>query len=243
MLEAARRAEPARIVHTSTSEVYGTAQTRPDRRGASAAPAVAVRGERRSAPTSSRCRSTRSFGTPVVVARPFNTYGPRQRARAVIPTIITQALPRDVGRARRDRSDARLPLRRGHGRAGSCAAPSADGVEGEVINLGTGIEISIGELARARPRPRRPGAAGRARRASASARPTARSSGWSPTRRRRSACSAGSRRSTSTRACADDRVAHGLSRRLQAVDLQRLTQRLDHRVGLLVGHVGHTAAT
>ena len=118
----------------------------------------------------------RSFGTPVVVARPFNTFGPRQSARAVIPTIISQALARDVielGATEPTRDflyveDTARGLMR-------CA--EADGIEGEVINLGTGIEISIGDVVErvlASSSTRR---AGRRSTRSASARPTARSSG------------------------------------------------------------------
>jgi dTDP-glucose 4,6-dehydratase len=145
VLETARRGEHARIVHTSTSEVYGTAQT------------VPIDEEHRLHPQSPYAASKvaadqlalsfeRSFGTPVVVVRPFNTYGPRQSARAVIPTIVMQALSRDVvelGATAPTRDflyveDTVLGMVR-------CA--EADGVEGEVINLGTGTEVSIGEVA------------------------------------------------------------------------------------------------
>src|SRR5215208_157863 len=95
VLEAARDEEPRRVVHTSTSEVYGTAQQ------------VPIDEEHRLHPQSPYAASKvgadqlalsfqRSFGTPVIIARPFNTYGPRQSARAVIPTIVTQALSREV---------------------------------------------------------------------------------------------------------------------------------------------------
>jgi nucleoside-diphosphate-sugar epimerase len=88
----------------------------------------------------------RSFGTPVVVARPFNTYGPRQSARAVIPTIATQALARDVVELGAT-SPTRDFLYVEDTAAGIVACSEADGVEGEVVNLGTGSEISIGDLA------------------------------------------------------------------------------------------------
>jgi NAD dependent epimerase/dehydratase len=145
VLEAARRGEHERIVHTSTSEVYGTAQT------------VPIDEEHRLHPQSPYAASKvaadqlalsfqRSFGTPVVVVRPFNTYGPRQSARAVIPTIVTQALARETVEL-----GATTPTRdflyvedtaRGMVR---CA--EAEGVVGEVINLGTGTEVSIAEVA------------------------------------------------------------------------------------------------
>jgi dTDP-glucose 4,6-dehydratase len=145
VLEAARREEPARILHTSTSEVYGTAQT------------VPIDEEHPLHPQSPYAASKvgadqvalsfqRSFGTPVVVARPFNTYGPRQSARAVIPTIVTQALARDVVEL-----GATDPTRDflfvEDTVSGMMRCAEAEGVEGEVINLGTGIEVSIGELA------------------------------------------------------------------------------------------------
>ena len=165
VLEAARREEPTRIVHTSTSEVYGTAQT------------VPIDEEHPLHPQSPYAASKvgadqlalsfqRSFGTPVVIARPFNTYGPRQSARAVIPTIVTQALSRDVielGATDPTRDflfveDTVQGLIR-------CA--EADGVEGEVINLGTGVEVSIGELAQRVLEPARQGRADRGRRGAA----------------------------------------------------------------------------
>ena len=170
----------------------------------------------------------------MVVARPFNTYGPRQSARAVIPTIVTQALARDVVELgatdpTRDFLFVEDTVR------GMMRCAEAEGVEGEVINLGTGIEISIGELAErvlrqlgkelpvALDQDRLRPADSEVERLVAGTAKAKRLLGWEPEvdldeglRRR----SSGSR----------------LSRRLQGVDLQRLTQRLDHRVGLLVGH-------
>ena len=145
VVEAARREEPARIVHTSTSEVYGTAQT------------VPIDEEHPLHPQSPYAASKvgadqialsfqRSFGTPVVVARPFNTYGPRQSARAVIPTIVTQALARDVVELGATDPTRDFLFVEDTAR-GMMRCAEAEGVEGEVINLGTGIEISIGELA------------------------------------------------------------------------------------------------
>jgi dTDP-glucose 4,6-dehydratase len=88
----------------------------------------------------------RSFDLPVVTLRPFNTYGPRQSARAVIPTIITQALTQDVVRlgnleARRDLTYVSDSVE------GFLRAGEIKDIEGETINLGTGSEISIAELA------------------------------------------------------------------------------------------------
>jgi NAD dependent epimerase/dehydratase len=145
VLEAARREEPAVIVHTSTSEVYGTARTVPIEEKHPLHPQSPYAASKVAADQLA-LSFTRSFGTPVVVARPFNTYGPRQSARAVIPTIITQALARDVIEL-----GATSPTRdfmyvddttRGLAR---CA--EVEGIDGEVINLGTGTEVSIAEVA------------------------------------------------------------------------------------------------
>jgi dTDP-glucose 4,6-dehydratase len=145
VLEAARRGERARIVHTSTSEVYGTAQT------------VPIDEEHRLHPQSPYAASKvaadqlalsfqRSFGTPVVVVRPFNTYGPRQSARAVIPTIVTQAISREVVELGAT-SPTRDFLYVEDTALGMVRCAEAEGVEGEVINLGTGTEVSIAEIA------------------------------------------------------------------------------------------------
>jgi NAD dependent epimerase/dehydratase len=145
VLEAARREEPARIVLTSTSEVYGTAQHVPIDEEHALHPQSPYAASKVGADQLALSYQ-RSFGTPVVVARPFNTYGPRQSARAVIPTIITQALTRDVVEL-----GATAPTRDflyvEDTAAGMAACAAAEGVEGEVINLGTGTEVSIGELA------------------------------------------------------------------------------------------------
>src|SRR5437899_5221274 len=95
VLEAARRFDVARVVHTSTSEVYGTAMTVPIPEHDALHPQSPYAATKFGADHLARSYR-RSFETPVVVARSFNTFGPRQSARAVIPTIITQALSRDV---------------------------------------------------------------------------------------------------------------------------------------------------
>jgi NAD dependent epimerase/dehydratase len=145
VLEAARRGDSPRIVHTSTSEVYGTAQTVPIDEEHALHPQSPYAASKVGADQLA-LSFQRSFELPVVVARPFNTYGPRQSARAVIPTIITQALTREVVEL-----GAIEPTRdflfvedtvRGIMRCGE-----ASGVAGEVINLGSGTEVSIGELA------------------------------------------------------------------------------------------------
>ena len=144
VLEAARRFEVRRMVHTSTSEVYGTPMR------------VPIDEEHRLHPQSPYAATKvgadqlaltfwRSFETPVVVARPFNTFGPRQTARAVIPTIITQALSRDtidLGST----STTRDFLYVADNAAGLMRCAEVDEAIGEVINLGTGVEVSIAEV-------------------------------------------------------------------------------------------------
>ena len=88
-----------------------------------------------------------AYDLPVVTVRPFNTFGPRQTARAVIPAIISQALARDTIQlgnltTRRDFTYVSDTVR------GFLLAAEAAGVDGQAFNLGTGQEISIGELAR-----------------------------------------------------------------------------------------------
>ncbi len=149
LLLAARDLGVGRFVQTSTSEVYGTAQSVPigeDHPLHAQSPYAASKiGADQMALA---CHG--AFGMPVTVVRPFNTYGPRQSARAVIPTIITQLLAGD-GAVRlgalhptRDLSFVRDTAQ---GLIAAIEAPAAQ-VVGEVINLGSGFEISIGDLAR-----------------------------------------------------------------------------------------------
>jgi dTDP-glucose 4,6-dehydratase len=147
ILEAARSCGVGRIVHTSTSEVYGTARFVPiteDHPLQAQSPYAATK----IAADQLALSFHRSFGTPVVVVRPFNTYGPRQSARAVIPTIILQT--------HRDNPEIRLgslsPTRDFSYVAdvarGFMAALDADGVEGQIINLGSNFEIPIAQVVR-----------------------------------------------------------------------------------------------
>ena len=145
VLLAGRETGVARIVHTSTSEVYGTALRAPIDEG------HPLQGQ--SPYSASKIGADKiaesfylSFDLPVVTLRPFNTYGPRQSARAVIPTIITQALTQDVvylGNldARRDLTYVADTVE------GFLAVGKAPGVEGGTFNLGRGEEVTIGELA------------------------------------------------------------------------------------------------
>ena len=134
-----------RLIHTSSSEVYGTAITTPmseshPLQGQSPYSASKIGADK--LVESYYC----TFETPVVTVRPFNTYGPRQSARAVIPAIITQALTKDkihLGNQNtiRDFTFVKDTV------AGLVKAAEVPGIEGEVLNLGTGQEITIAELA------------------------------------------------------------------------------------------------
>lgn len=145
ILNACRELEVERLVHTSTSEVYGTAREVPINedhplQGQSPYSASKIGADKLA--ESFFC----SYDLPVVTVRPFNTYGPRQSARAVIPTIITQALTGDTIKlgnltTTRDFTYVMDTIR------GFLCAAEAQGVEGQVFNLGTGEEISIGDLA------------------------------------------------------------------------------------------------
>ena len=144
VLQAVRAADVRRLVHVSSSEVYGTARSVPiteEHPLNAQSPYAATK----TAADQLALSYWHSFETPVVVARPFNTYGPRQSARAVIPTIVTQALSRDVIELGAT-SPTRDFLFVEDTAAGLARCASADGVEGETYNLGTGTEISIGEV-------------------------------------------------------------------------------------------------
>jgi NAD dependent epimerase/dehydratase len=147
VLQAARDLGVSRVVSTSTSEVYGTARFVPiteehPLQGQSPYSATKIGADQIA------LSFYRSFDTPVTVLRPFNTYGPRQSARAVIPTVITQI----ANGARRIRLGAVHPTRDfshvSDTVAGFIASIRADKIVGETINLGSGFEISIGEAAR-----------------------------------------------------------------------------------------------
>jgi len=145
VLNAARRCSIERLVHTSTSEVYGTARYVPMDEG------HPLQGQ--SPYSASKIGADklaesywRSFGLPVVTVRPFNTYGPRQSTRAVIPTIITQALTAErvmLGSLapRRDFTFVSDTV------AGFLKAADAPDAGGTTLNLGTGRDVSIEEVA------------------------------------------------------------------------------------------------
>ena len=144
VLQAARDLGVRRIVHTSTSEVYGTARFVPitevhPLQGQSPYSATKIAADQLA------YSFYASFGLPVVIARPFNTYGPRQSARAVIPTIITQ-----LAKGRREiRLGAISPTRDfnfvSDTANGFIAALRSDAGLGEVVNFGSNFEISIGD--------------------------------------------------------------------------------------------------
>lgn len=146
MFEACRRIGVRRLVHTSSSETYGTAQRVPideDHPMNAQSPYAATKVGADQLALSYKG----SFDLPVVVVRPFNTYGPRQTARAVIPTIIGQALAEDsisLGSVETTRDFLFVA----DTVAGMMRCAEVDGIEGEVINLGTGTEVTIAEVVR-----------------------------------------------------------------------------------------------
>jgi NAD dependent epimerase/dehydratase len=145
VLEAARRGRCSRVVHTSTSEVYGTPATIPilethPLQGQSPYSATKIAADK-------LCEAYHaSFGLPVTVLRPFNTYGPRQSPRAVLPAILMQLLA-GKKEIRLGRLDPKRDLTFVADTVeGFVHAGDADGIEGEVIQLGTGRTVSIQEL-------------------------------------------------------------------------------------------------
>lgn len=146
VLQAARDLGTRRVLVTSTSEVYGTARTVPiteDHPRQAQSPYSATKIAADALAESFH----RSFDLPVTIVRPFNTYGPRQSARAVIPTIIGQLL---AGRGEIQLGDLR-PRRdlvfvkdtaRGFAEIAAC-----DSLVGRDCNIATGIDVSVGDLA------------------------------------------------------------------------------------------------
>jgi NAD dependent epimerase/dehydratase len=146
IFQAAKDVGVKRIIHTSTSEIYGTAEFVPIHEKHPVNPQSPYAASK-SAADSFALSFYRSFDLPVVVIRPFNTYGPRQSARAIIPTIITQIL----NGSRKIKLGALTPTRDltfvEDTVAGFMAAGEARSCAGEIINLGNNNEISIGDLA------------------------------------------------------------------------------------------------
>lgn len=145
ILQAGRHLNIEKVVCTSTSEVYGTAIYVPINedhplQGQSPYSATKIAADQMA------IAFHKSFGTPVAIIRPFNTYGPRQSARAVIPTVITQIASGQhqikLGNVlpTRDFNYVKDTVR------GFIDVAKADDSEGEVINIGSNYEISIGKL-------------------------------------------------------------------------------------------------
>jgi NAD dependent epimerase/dehydratase len=145
ILQAARELSVERVVHTSTSEVYGTARFVPIKethplQGQSPYSASKIGADKVAE------SFHHSFNVPVVTVRPFNTFGPRQSARAVIPTIITQCLVGDTVRLGSLHPTRDLNYVSNITEGFMLAGTVAEAI-GQTINLGSGREISIGDLA------------------------------------------------------------------------------------------------
>lgn len=146
VLSAARSAGVDRVIHTSTSEVYGSAQSVPiaeDHPLNAQSPYAASK----VAADQMALAYHRSFGLPVSVLRPFNTYGPRQSARAVIPTIVTQ-ISSGSDRVELGALDPTRDFLFVEDTVRGFLALEAAGEEtvGRVYNVGSGYEISVGSL-------------------------------------------------------------------------------------------------
>ena len=146
VVQAAKELGVSKVIHTSTSEVYGTAQFVPitekhPLQGQSPYSASKIGADQIA------MSFYTSFGTPVSIIRPFNTYGPRQSARAVIPTIITQI----AGGQRNIKLGALNPTRDFNfvedTISGFLKIAKSETAIGEVINIGSNYEISIGDTA------------------------------------------------------------------------------------------------
>ena len=143
-MQAARELGISKVIHTSTSEVYGTAQFVPiteehPLQGQSPYSASKIGADQIA------MSFYHSFNTPVSIVRPFNTYGPRQSARGVIPTVITQI----ASGTRKIKLGSLHPTRDFNYVKdtvnGFIAVAESDQTIGEVINIGSNYEISIGE--------------------------------------------------------------------------------------------------
>lgn len=142
--QAARQSGVERVIHTSTSEVYGTAKYVPIDEKHPMQPQSPYSATKIAA-DSMALSFYNTFGTPVTVARPFNTYGPRQSARAVIPTIITQI----ANGQRQIKLGDVTPTRDFNYVEDTCrgfiALAECEAAVGEVINIGSNYEISVGD--------------------------------------------------------------------------------------------------
>lgn len=146
VLQAARNFGTERVVITSTSEVYGTAKYIPideihPFQGQSPYSATKIGADRLAE------SFFRSFETPVIIARPFNTYGPRQSARAVIPTVITQLLSGAPGMDLGSLTPTRDFNFVSDTVEGFMALAECDAALGEEVNIATGVEHTIADVA------------------------------------------------------------------------------------------------
>ncbi len=147
IMQAALDCDVNRVIHTSTSEVYGTARQVPigeDHPLQAQSPYSATKIAADAIANSFHT----SYGLPVITARPFNTYGPRQSARAVIPTVITQLL----GGCKSLKLGAISPTRDFNYVIDTCQGfielSRCEAALGRVVNIGSGIEITIGDTAK-----------------------------------------------------------------------------------------------
>ena len=147
VLQAAKLLGTSKVLVTSTSEVYGTAQYAPidekhPFKGQSPYSATKIGADRLAE------SFYRSFATPVVVVRPFNTYGPRQSARAVIPTIITQLMSGETEVSLGSLTPTRDFNYVADTVNGFIALAESDAAIGEEVNIATGTEHTIGDVAK-----------------------------------------------------------------------------------------------
>lgn len=147
VVQAARETGVEKVIHTSTSEVYGTARSIPIREDHPLQPQSPYSASKIGADQIA-LSFYHSFGTPVSIVRPFNTFGPRQSARAVIPTVISQ-----IAAGRETISLGALSPTRDFNfvkdiARGFVVMAESPRTVGEVVNFGTGYEIGIGDLVR-----------------------------------------------------------------------------------------------
>ena len=147
IVQAARDHGDVRVLHTSTSEVYGTARTVPIGEDHPLQPQSPYSASKIAADAMAMSYHL-AHGLPLTIVRPFNTYGPRQSARAVIPTIITQILK---GK-RKIKLGSLSPTRDFNYVSDTCAGflalAECDAALGQIVNIGSDTEISIGDTAK-----------------------------------------------------------------------------------------------
>jgi NAD dependent epimerase/dehydratase len=147
IVQAARDQGNVRVLHTSTSEVYGTARKVPIGEDHPLQPQSPYSASKIAADAMAMSFHL-AHGLPLTIVRPFNTYGPRQSARAVIPTVITQILK---GK-RRIKLGSLSPTRDFNYVSDTCAGflalAECDGALGKTVNIGSDTEISVGDTAR-----------------------------------------------------------------------------------------------